>query len=139
MSTMNLLPRTAVSSELAFSGSGEMESDSSIPLHHVLITSQTGSAALVTTLPEESYRRLSALQSQLINTLEHPCGLNPRAHRAVESDGIAGRGMVDGNLVRRWLDLGIQRRTEISSRVGADVWQIRADLESISAAGLGYL
>ena len=136
---MTLLPRTAVSSELAFSNSDEMETENSISLHQVLVTSQTGSAALVTTISEESYRRLSALQSQLINTLEHPCGLNPRAHRAVESDGIAGRGMIDGNLVRRWLDLGIQRKTEIAGRVGADTWQIRADLESISAAGLGYL
>jgi cleavage and polyadenylation specificity factor subunit 1 len=136
---MNLLPRTQVSSELAYPNNDDMETDNSTPLHHVLVTSQTGSIALVTTVSEESYRRFSALQSQLINTLEHPCGLNPRAYRAVESDGITGRGMIDGNLVHRWLDLGVQRRTEIAGRVGADIWQIRADLESIGSAGLGYL
>lgn len=139
VTTMNLLPRTAVSSELAFSNNEDSDSDSHIPLHQVLVSSQSGSLALVTTLPEEAYRRFSALQSQLINTLEHPCGLNPRAHRAVESDGITGRGIIDGDLVYRWLDLGVQRRMEVAGRVGADVWQIRADLETIGAAGLGYL
>lgn len=121
------------------SNSDEMDIDVYTPLYQVLITSQTGSLALVTSVSEESYRRLSALQSQLTNTLEHPCGLNPRAYRAVESDGIGGRGMIDGNLLQRWLDLGRQRKMEIAGRVGADEWEIRADLEAIGGAGLGYL
>lgn len=117
----------------------EMDVDIPIARHQILITTQTGAVGLVTPVSEESYRRLSALQSQLTNTLEHPSGLNPRAFRAVESDGAAGRGMVDGNLLRQWLDLGKQRKTEIASRVGANEWEIRADLESISGRGLGYL
>ncbi|KAL1965959.1 hypothetical protein VTN77DRAFT_4899 [Rasamsonia byssochlamydoides] len=138
-STITLLPRTAVSSELAMSDSDEMNIDAYIPLHQVLITTQTGSVGLVTSVSEESYRRLSALQSQLSNTLEHPCGLNPKAYRAVESDGIGGRGMIDGKLLYRWLDLSRQRKMEIASRVGADEWEIRADLEAIGGCGLGYL
>jgi cleavage and polyadenylation specificity factor subunit 1 len=47
--------------------------------------------------------------------------------------------MIDGNLLQRWLDLGTQRKAEIASRVGADVWEIRGDLEAIGGAGLGYL
>lgn len=47
--------------------------------------------------------------------------------------------MVDGSLLRQWLDLGKQRKTEIASRVGANEWEIRADLETISGGGLGYL
>lgn len=107
--------------------------------HQVLITSQNGSLALVTSITEESYRRLSALQSQLTNTIEHPGGLNPRAFRAVESDGAGGRGMVDGNLLRQWLNLGKQRQAESASRVGATEWEIRADLEIAGGDGLGYL
>lgn len=116
-----------------------MDMDLAVARHNVLITSQNGSVALVTCIAEEVYRRLSALQSQLTNTLEHACGLNPRAFRAVESDGSAGRGMLDGNLLAQWLDLSKQRRVEIASRVGADEWEIKADLESISGDGLGYL
>ncbi|KAL1990323.1 hypothetical protein VTN49DRAFT_6162 [Thermomyces lanuginosus] len=137
--TVTLLPRTPVSSEVALMESDVMEIDAYIPRHQVLITTQTGAVGLVTSVSEESYRRLSALQSQLTNTLEHACGLNPRAYRAVESDGIRGRGMIDGQLLLRWLDLSRQRKVEIAGRVGSDEWELRADLESISGGGLGYL
>jgi cleavage and polyadenylation specificity factor subunit 1 len=137
--TVKLLPRTAVSSERAIITSEEMDIDAYVSLHQVMITTQSGSIALITSLSEESYRRLSALQSQLSNALENPCGLNPRAYRAIESDGIAGRGMIDGGLLMRWLDLSRHRKMEIASRVGADEWEIRADLEAVGGAGLGYL
>ncbi|KAJ5552933.1 Cleavage/polyadenylation specificity factor A subunit C-terminal [Penicillium frequentans] len=138
-STVTLLPRTAVSSELVESTADEMDVDQAISTHNVLIASQNGSLALVTTVTEESYRRLSALQSQLTNTIEHPGGLNPRAFRAVESDGASGRGMVDGTLLRQWLSLGKQRQADFAGRVGATEWEIRADLEAIGGDGLGYL
>ncbi|KAJ5936428.1 hypothetical protein N7454_005063 [Penicillium verhagenii] len=138
-STVTLLPRTAVSSELVESAEDEMDVDQMISTHNVLIASHNGSLALVTTVAEECYRRLSALQSQLTNTIEHPGGLNPRAFRAVESDGASGRGMVDGTLLRQWLSLGKQRQADFAARVGATEWEIRADLEAIGGDGLGYL
>ncbi|KAJ5884094.1 Protein c.t1.c1 [Penicillium subrubescens] len=136
---MALLPRTPVPTEQLAPTDDNMDLDTNISAHQVLIASQNGSLALVTSVSEESYRRLSALQSQLINTIEHPGGLNPRAFRAVESDGTGGRGMVDGNLLRLWLNLGKQRQAEIAGRVGASEWEIRGDLESIGGDGLGYL
>ncbi|KAF3403665.1 Protein cft1 [Penicillium rolfsii] len=137
---MALLPRTPVPTEqINSSDDDHMDLDTNVSKHQVLIASQNGSLALVTSVSEESYRRLSALQSQLTNTIEHPGGLNPRAFRAVESDGTGGRGMVDGNLLRLWLTLGKQRQAEIAGRVGASEWEIRGDLESIGGDGLGYL
>ncbi|BCS21380.1 cleavage/polyadenylation factor CFT1 [Aspergillus puulaauensis] len=138
-SGVTLLPRTLVSSERVMSGSDDMDMDSVAPLHNVLVTSHNGSIGLVTGVSEESYRRLSALQSQLTNSLEHPCGLNPRAYRAVESDASAGRGMLDGNLLFQYLDMSKQRKVEIAGRVGAKEWEIKADLEVIGGDGLGYL
>ncbi|KAE8350582.1 protein cft1 [Aspergillus coremiiformis] len=138
-STLTLLPRTMVSSERMISDVDTMDIEIQVPRHQVLLTSQNGSIGLVTCVSEESYRRLSALQSQLTNTIEHPCGLNPRAFRAVESDGTAGRGMLDGKLLSQWLDMSKQRKMEIASRVGSNEWEIKADLEAISGAGLGYL
>lgn len=135
---MTLLPRTAVPSE-QISSDSDMDIDNILATQQVLIASQNGSLALVTSVSEEAYRRLSALQSQLTNTIEHPGGLNPRAFRAVESDGTGGRGVVDGNLLRQWLNLGKQRQAEIAGRVGATEWEIRADLESVGGDGLGYL
>ncbi|KAK1141930.1 mRNA cleavage and polyadenylation factor subunit [Aspergillus melleus] len=139
VSTLTLLPRTMVSSERVTSDADEMDVDTQVSRHQVLVTAENGSLGLVTCLSEESYRRLSALQSQLTNALEHPCGLNPRAFRAVESDGSVGRGMLDGALLARWLDLSVTRRSELASRVGANQWEIKADLETISGAGLGFL
>ncbi|KAL4883616.1 CPSF A subunit region-domain-containing protein [Aspergillus karnatakaensis] len=138
-STVTLLPRTLVSSEREVSGTDDMDIDSAGPLHQVLVTSHNGSIGLVTCVPEESYRRLSALQSQLTNTLEHPCGLNPRAYRAVESDASAGRGMLDGNLLFQYLGMSKQRKVEIAGRVGANEWEIKSDLEIVGGDGLGYL
>ncbi|CAI7630992.1 unnamed protein product [Penicillium bialowiezense] len=134
-----LLPRTPVSSELLDSAEEAMDVDETHAKHQVLVASQNGSLALVTSVAEESYRRLSALQSQLVNTVDHPAGLNARAFRAVESDGAAGRGMVDGNLLRLWLNMGKQRQAEIAGRVGASEWEIKGDLESIGGDGFGYL
>ena len=139
VSTLTLLPRTMVSSERVTSDADEMDVDTQVSRHQVLVTAENGSVGLVTCVSEESYRRLSALQSQLTNVLEHPCGLNPRAFRAVESDGSVGRGMLDGALLARWLDLSVTRRSELASRVGANQWEIKADLETIGGAGLGFL
>lgn len=138
VSTLTMLPQTTVHSGVK---DPEFDAMDVTPgsSYQVLVTSQSGSVGLVTTVLEECYRRLTAMQSQLINALEHPCGLNPRAFRAVESDGIGGRGLLDGNLLRRWLDLGIQRKAEIAGRVGTDIWTIRSDLEAASDGGLGYL
>ncbi|KAL4902493.1 hypothetical protein BDW74DRAFT_157890 [Aspergillus multicolor] len=126
-SSVTLLPRAIVTS-------GGRDA-----AYQILITSHNGSLGLVTCVSEESYRRLSALQSQLTNTLEHPCGLNPRAYRAVESDASAGRGMLDSNLLLQYLDMSKQRKAEIAGRVGATEWEIRADLEAVGGNGLGYL
>lgn len=132
---MTLLPR--VTSQ-CLSGSSNSENTTNTG-YQVLITSQTGSIAVITPIPEESYRRLLALQLQLVNALEHPCGANPRAYRAVESDGIGGqRGMIDGKLLSRWLDLGIQRKVDVAARVGTDIESIRSDLEALDG-GLLYL
>lgn len=85
------------------------------------------------------YRRLVALQTYLGNILESPLGLNPRAFRAVEGDGYASRGIVDGNLVLRWYELGTQRKAEACAKAGSEDWLIRSDLECISGIGMKHL
>ncbi|TPX25049.1 mRNA cleavage and polyadenylation factor subunit [Coccidioides immitis] len=137
-STMTLLPEHSSSPSADDPEEDDMDVDYVPKSYQVLVTSQEGSIGVVTPLTEDSYRRLSALQSQLVTSMEHPCGLNPKAYRAVESDGFGGRGIVDGNLLLRWLDMGVQRKAEIAGRVGADIESIRVDLETISG-GLDFL
>ena len=69
--------------------------------------------------------------------MDHACGLNPRAYRAVESEGFGSRGIVDGGVLRRWGELGSQRRAEACGKVGVEEWALRSDLEVLGGAGLG--
>ena len=138
--TMTLLPRTPVSTErVGKIAADEMDTDATLASQQILITTQEGGLALITPLSEQAYRRLSTLQNLLIPNLEHPCGLNPRAYRAVETDGIGGRGMIDGNVVQKWLDQSSQHKSSMADKVGGSVWDVRADLEAIGGGGLGYL
>ncbi|KAI4851207.1 protein CFT1, partial [Aureobasidium sp. EXF-8845] len=141
--SMTLLPST-LSPFTEQNPDEDMADDDSEPsktsaLNHILITTQTGSIALLTPLDEATYRRLSALQTTLSSILEHSAGLNPRAYRAVESEGLGARGIVDGDLITRIYELGAGKRLEVLGRAGAEVWGIRSDLEIIAGEGLGYL
>ena len=71
----------------------------------------------------------------------YPLGLSSKAYRAVEVDmTIGGRAMLDGNVLRRWMDLGSWKRAESVMRVGVDVeWEVRTMLEGIGGRGLGLL
>ncbi|KAI9713774.1 MAG: mRNA cleavage and polyadenylation factor subunit [Chrysothrix sp. TS-e1954] len=88
-------------------------------LHQVLFTSSSGALGLLTPLTEAAYRRLGVLQTFLTSTLDHACGLNPRAYRAVhDAEGLASRGVLDGGLLCRWPELNTQRRTDLWGRLG---------------------
>ena len=140
VTNMTLLARTAVSSELANIDEADgIDVDDRTATQQMLITTQEGGLALITPLAEQAYRRLSSLQNLMISNLEQPCGLNPRAYRAVETDGIGGRGMVDGNMVQKWLDQSSQHKSSTADRCGGTIWDIRADLEGIGGGGLGCL
>lgn len=164
-STTTLLPRTPTSYEsLALPSSSSSPASDAIDtasehpapaLHHILLTTQTGALALLTPLSEPAYRRLSALSTYLLTALPHPLGLNPRAYRAVDGAGTidgggagvgggGSRGVVDGGLVRRWMELGSWKRAEGVGRVSwgggeEGEWGVRGDLEGIGGAGLGFL
>ncbi|KUJ24329.1 uncharacterized protein LY89DRAFT_604897 [Mollisia scopiformis] len=140
--TMTLLPRTKAATMLPPSPDAmDIAADATIPEHEILITSSTGSIALLSPLSEPQYRRLNTLTSHLTNTLYHACGLNPRAYRIDRDapEGTAGsRTVVDGTILMRWLELGSQRRAEVAGRVGIDVDEVRDELVALMG-GLGYL
>jgi cleavage and polyadenylation specificity factor subunit 1 len=142
ITTMNLLPRRTGGSEDEDRGSREdsySQDSFEGSQQQILTTSQEGSIGLITPLPEQTYRRLLALQNILTANLEHPCGLNPRAYRAVETDGIGGAAMIDGNLVQRWMDQDCFHQSSTADKVGSTVWEVKDDLNEISGSGLHYL
>jgi cleavage and polyadenylation specificity factor subunit 1 len=122
-----------------------METDgpaSSQPIHQVLHTTQSGTIALITPLSESSYRRLSGLAAFLANALDAHAGLNPKAFRGSDvedagwDDGGVGRGMVDGNLLMRWGELGEWKRREGLGKVGALEWGFWGEREVLSGWGV---
>ncbi|KAF2674469.1 protein CFT1 [Microthyrium microscopicum] len=104
----------------------------------VLVVTQTGVLALITPVDELIYLRLNGLQTFLNAQLEHHCGLNPRGYRAVESERMGIKGVLDGTMLRRWTELPKQRRAEALSKLGTEEMVVRGDLERV-AGGLGYL
>lgn len=148
--TMTRIPRTPTSYEAVLTAA-EVSSPASAdsmaidnpppkPKSQLLITHASGAISLVTNLDESAYRRLTALQNILLPQLEHPCGLNPRAYRAVETDGEGGRGVIDGDLVKRWLELSSQHKASVADKVGARaVWEVRGDLEMVTGGGMGFM
>ncbi|KAI1209162.1 CPSF A subunit region-domain-containing protein [Annulohypoxylon truncatum] len=118
----------------------------------ILFSSPTGALSCLAALSEPQYRRLSFLTGQVLSSLPHHAGLNPKDYRAPASSGAVGRfppavdagmgrSIVDGALLARWNELGAGRRAEIAGRVGfAGVDEVRDTLrEVLGAAGLGYL
>ena len=112
------------------------------PLHQLLLTSASGTLALLTPLSESSYRRLSNLTAYLATVLDSPCGLNSRAFRAGESveggwdGGTGARGVIDGGLVMRWGELGEQRRREGLAKYGGGEWEIWGEREVLGGWGV---
>ena len=142
---MLLLPRTPTAYERATTTTTSSPSPDdpspspSTPQTQLLLLSQTGSLSLLTPLSDATYRRLSALQNILSNTSSHPCSLNPRAYRAVETDGMGGRGVIDGELIKRWHELSSAQKANLADKVGSKgVWEVRGDLEGV-CGGWGVL
>jgi len=148
--SMHLLPSTlstrnridSESPEPETNGHDEMDQSPkpSRPIpQQVLIVTQTGVFALITPIDELMYLRLNAMQTYLTAQLEHACGLNPRGYRAVESERMGIKGIVDGTILTRWAELPKQRRVEACGRIGTEEVILRSDLEMIGGGGLGYL
>ncbi|KAF9736001.1 mRNA cleavage and polyadenylation factor subunit [Paraphaeosphaeria minitans] len=106
----------------------------------VLHTSQSGTLALITPLSEATYRRLSSLTTYLANTLDSACGLNPKAWRVgggEVGEGAKG-GMVDGNLVMRWGELGYAKQREGLGKLGGEgeEWVFEGERDVLGGWGI---
>jgi cleavage and polyadenylation specificity factor subunit 1 len=110
--------------------------------HQILHTTQSGTLALITPLGESTYRRLSGLSAFLANALDSACGLNPKAFRSSDDEeggwdaGIVGRGMVDGNLLMRWGELGEWKRREGLGKAGGEEWVFWGEREVLGGWGV---
>lgn len=85
-------------------------------------TSVDGAVGTVCPLPQDSYRRLLALQNLLVTAVPHVAGLNPRSWRlfrpAVAMKRRYAKSFLDANLLGRYLhlDLGLQIQLALALR-----------------------
>ncbi|MCJ1436137.1 mRNA cleavage and polyadenylation factor subunit [Xylographa pallens] len=132
--TMTLLAGHPASDPLADGRATSVSSDDTpASLHQILLTSQTGAVSLLSSLTPSAYRTLAAMQAYLTNTLPHPLGLNPRAYRSAEADNtVGGRAVLDGDVLKRWKELGSWKRAEGMARAGLDAeWEFEVLLEGV--------
>ncbi|KAF8542072.1 CPSF A subunit region-domain-containing protein [Trichophaea hybrida] len=129
--SLSLLPRTTPTTP------GQPEES-----HLLLAATRPGSLSLITTLPENSYRRLNILQNQIIVAEEHVAGLNPKAFRHVAVNDRTGeflRGVLDRGLLERWIGLATGRKAEMAERAGMETSAVREEVRNVGGEGLGFL
>ncbi|RUS19169.1 hypothetical protein BC937DRAFT_87899 [Endogone sp. FLAS-F59071] len=98
-----------------------------------------GSIGMITPIPEKMFKRLQLLYGQLVNGLQHPAGLNPRAFRILQSsrERMASnrtKAILDGDLILQFPNLALNRQKEMTKQIGTTVERIMEDLVEVAAA-----
>ncbi|RUP46454.1 hypothetical protein BC936DRAFT_146934 [Jimgerdemannia flammicorona] len=98
-----------------------------------------GSIGIITPIPEKMFKRLQLLYGQLVNGLQHPAGLNPRAYRLLMSqrERMASnrtKAILDGDLIYQFANLALNRQKEMTKQIGTTVERIMEDLVEVATA-----
>ncbi|KOC67340.1 Cleavage and polyadenylation specificity factor subunit 1 [Habropoda laboriosa] len=103
--------------------------------HVTMYASLDGSLGYILPVPEKTYRRLLMLQNVLVTHICHIAGLNPKAYRTYKShirtQGNPARGIIDGDLVWRYLYLPNNEKIDVAKKIGTRVQEIIEDLTEI--------
>lgn len=96
-----------------------------------------GSVTDVVPCPEDAYRRLYAIQTQITDKEAHVCGLHPRAYRydpiLPGTGNSPHRPILDGHTLIRFANLPRNKQNVYANRLGQRYQQlIWKDLELIS-------
>ncbi|XP_066599377.1 cleavage and polyadenylation specificity factor subunit 1 [Prorops nasuta] len=103
--------------------------------HVTMYASLDGGLGYILPVPEKTYRRLLMLQNVLVSHICHIAGLNPKAYRTYKSyvrmHGNPARGIIDGDLIWRYLYLPNNERIEVAKKIGTKVQEIIEDITEI--------
>ncbi|RLU24961.1 hypothetical protein DMN91_003052 [Ooceraea biroi] len=103
--------------------------------HVTMYASLDGSLGYILPVLEKTYRRLLMLQNVLVTHMCHIAGLNPKAYRTyksyVRNQGNPARGIIDGDLVWRYLFLPNNEKADIAKKIGTRVQEIVEDITEI--------
>ena len=102
----------------------------SVAYHVLYFGTTSGGIGTVFPIPEQVFRRLSMIAHKLQTIVPHFSGLNPKAYRKFKpnyrfpSRQRRDNNMIDGRLVRQFLDLDLSLQSQIARQVG----MVREDL-----------
>ncbi|XP_046618438.1 cleavage and polyadenylation specificity factor subunit 1 [Neodiprion virginianus] len=103
--------------------------------HITMYATLDGSLGYVLPVPEKTYRRLLMLQNVLVSHISHTAGLNPKAYRTYKSyvrmQGNPARGIIDGDLVWKYLFLPNNEKVDVAKKIGTRVQEIIEDITDI--------
>ncbi|XP_043282051.1 cleavage and polyadenylation specificity factor subunit 1 isoform X2 [Venturia canescens] len=103
--------------------------------HVTMYATLDGSLGYILPVQEKTYRRLLMLQNVLVSHISHIAGLNPKAYRTYKShirmQGNPARGIIDGDLVWRYLHLPNNEKIEVAKKIGTRVPEIIEDIIEI--------
>jgi Pre-mRNA cleavage and polyadenylation specificity factor len=116
---------------------GKADDDQRFGLHYGTVDGGFGS---ITPMNEGTYWRLAALQSVMSNALESDCSLSHRAWRLYRRSTRRGgcksndrrKGVIDGDLVMKYVDLSIPEQEDLASAIGSTVDLILDNLLDLS-------
>jgi cleavage and polyadenylation specificity factor subunit 1 len=123
-----------------------VKSESKLDMFGVVAGTAAGGLSMIIPVPEKMYKRLYGLYSRMVTHLEHHAGLNPRGFRQIilpvksihASSVITGppgpRGILDGDLLFRFLHLSLVQQRELAKAIGSRDDRIIDDLLELSAS-----
>ncbi|KDQ18770.1 hypothetical protein BOTBODRAFT_28276 [Botryobasidium botryosum FD-172 SS1] len=95
-----------------------------------------GAITIIIPLWEDTFKRLSLLQGQLVRNIQHVGGLNPKAFRSVRNDTVSRpltKGILDGMLLESFLELRFDRQLEMTRQIGTERLLVMKDLGNMQA------
>ena len=120
---------------------GRQDDDQRLGVHFGTADGNLGS---IVPLSEPVYWRLMALQSVLSNALESDCALSHRAWRLYRRTPRRGgcrsndrkKGVIDGDLVVKYVDLATTEQEDIASAIGSTVGLILDNLLEVQCGSM---
>ncbi|KAF8837869.1 hypothetical protein BDN67DRAFT_972360 [Paxillus ammoniavirescens] len=109
--------------------------DHEIPQAKLVAGFADGSLSALTPVDEDAFKRLQLLQGQLSRNIQHVAGLNPRAYRIARNDTVSkplSKGILDGQLLGTFEELGIQGQQEMTRQIGTERNAVLHDWNSLA-------
>lgn len=100
----------------------------------ILFGAVDGSLYTLAPVRDAVFRRLHRLQELMARHVRHFAGLNPRAWRVVRNDAVSRavvRGVLDGELLKRFEGMGVAEQGALAGAVGTDPDTVLGNLRGV--------